>query len=549
MLAASLLALTVTCDATVRYVDVSSTNSTPPYLSWATAATNIQDAVDAAVAGDQILVTNGVYAVGGTAVFGTTSNRVAVTKPLTVRSVSGPAVTTIQGSAFVRCAYLTNGAVLSGFTLSSAALWSDIALDPRDTVGGGLFCESASAVASNCVIAGNLAESFGGGAHGGTLIQCTLMGNFVGGNGGGACSNTLIRCTVTNNSAANGGGAFECVLEESVVAGNSAFQGSGGGVRGGSLNFCVLTGNSTAGDGGGGSAARLTNCIVTNNWAENGGGASGSILTSCILMGNRATNDVSGMGFGGGALGGTLNNCTLVGNKARYGGGASLAKLNNSIAYFNTATYDGPNFYQDVPSDTLNYCCTWPMPASGLGNITNAPLFIDLVGGNLHLQPNSPCINSGRNAYASAGPDLDGNLRITGGTVDIGAYEFQSPSSVLSYAWAQQYGLPTDGSADYSDADTDRMNNWQEWITGTVPTDPSSVLRMLNPTTGASGVTVGWQSVSNRTYFLERANDLGATPPLSLLTSNITGQVGTTSFTDTNAVGSGPFFYRVSVQQ
>ena len=50
--------------AATHYVSLESPNPTPPYTNWATAATNIQQAVDVAATGDEVVVTNGVYPVG-----------------------------------------------------------------------------------------------------------------------------------------------------------------------------------------------------------------------------------------------------------------------------------------------------------------------------------------------------------------------------------------------------------------------------------------------------------------------------------------------------
>ncbi len=552
----------------VHYVTVGNATPAAPYTSWATAATSIQAAVDAAsVPGALVLVSNGVYQTGARAVYGM-SNRVAVSKAMTVRSVNGPAVTrivghqmpgTMNGLAAVRCVYLANGALLAGFTLTNGATQTSGDAG-RQQSGGGVWSESGGVV-SNCVLTGNSAY-YGGGAANGTLHYCTLTGNSANA-GGGVSGSTLHYCTLTTNSAsAGGGGASGGTLNNCTLTGNSAGPyGDGGGVSGGTLYNCTLTGNSGT-YGGGAAYATLNNCMLTANSAVyNGGGVIVSTLNNCTLAGNWANDGGGGAynstlnnctlrsnsvsWFGGGASRGTLNNCTLTGNSAANGGrgGTDDATLNNCILYYNTAPADA-----NYAGGALNYCCTTPMPAFGLGNLTNAPLFVDQAGGNLRLQSNSPCINAGDNAVAPGSTDLDANARILAGTVDMGAYECPTPALLDYFLWAQSYGVSTSAAAISGDHDSDLMNNWQEWIAGTVPTDALSALQLLNPIRDTFGVTVTWQSVSNRIYFLERSTNLGATPPFVLLQSYISGQPGTTSFTDTNASGPGPFLYRVGVQ-
>ena len=100
---------------------------------------NIQDAVDVALTGDKVLVTNGLYATGGRAV-GTNVQTaqmscVAVDKPLTMSSFNGPDATIIDGLGTMRCVYPANHAVLAGFGV--ARLLQSYRLE-RGAYAGGL---------------------------------------------------------------------------------------------------------------------------------------------------------------------------------------------------------------------------------------------------------------------------------------------------------------------------------------------------------------------------------------------------------------------------
>jgi PKD repeat protein len=422
-------------DEPVYYVNVSNTTPAQPYMSWETAATNIQDAISVeGLPGKRlVLVMDGVYEVGGTAVYGTMPNRIVLTNTVTVRSVNGSAVTTIKGKGpvgadAVRCAYVGTNCLLAGFTLTNGA--TRTAGDGvKEQSGGGVWCEPGGVV-SNCVLSGNRANNFGGGAYYGKLIDCTLTGNSAT-NGGGYAYGTLVKSVVSGNMSQKGGGTYYGMIENGVIEKNNALYGGGcyasvvirstvssnsalyygGGMNQGTLSNCTVSGNHARAGGGGASGGTLRNCTITGNSSfSSGGGASGSILVNCALTDNSAFET------GGGTYNSTLNNCTVSGNTASSGGGAASGTLKNCIVYYNRAG-SNPNYAEYTQ---LESSCT--IPAAGGANITNAPNLVS----STHIAADSPCVGKGIAAYAS-GVDIDENAWRT--PPSIGADE---PYAVLA---------------------------------------------------------------------------------------------------------------------
>lgn len=203
------------------------------------------------------------------------------------------------------------------------------------------------------------------------------------------------------------------------------------------IEQCVITGNSSTDDGGGvyargaGASPTLDRCIITSNSSGNGGGiyaccGAGYDVVNCII----ANNTASTAGGGGIALLGgsnvSIRSSTVTGNTAAQGAGILMNGPNvtivNSIVWGNlsdqiwvagTATPPQVSF-SDVQGG-------WP----GNGNIDANPLFVNPASGDYRLAGHSPCIDAGDSSVPNLpSVDFEGDPRIVGGTVDIGADEY-----------------------------------------------------------------------------------------------------------------------------
>ena len=378
--------------------------------SWMRAKRSITAALAVARAGDQIWARYGVYyeritLKDGVSLYGgfRGTEQTLSERPSFPRSSPDPYETVLDGqqggSVVTTPSSASRTYRLDGFTVRNG----------NSGYGGGLYCVGPAArrlVVANCTISGNTAY-IGGGVYcydssSPMLTNCTISQNTANQDGGGVycyySSPTLTNCTISGNTATYGGGVY-CVDKSSPT-----------------LTSCLVLMNDALSDGGG---------MLY-------GGTSQPTLIGCLLVGNRARRYGGGMYCQWSSMP-SLTNCTFAYNIGYRDGGAIASEgggsVVNTLIAFNTSGI----YYSAGAPYTFQHNCVWgndaynysgiPDPTGTDGNISTDPLMIAC-----HLLPGSPCIDAGDNgAVDSDWTDFDGEPRIGGSQVDIGADEFYAP--------------------------------------------------------------------------------------------------------------------------
>ncbi len=176
---------------------------------------SIQDAIDVAMDGDEIIVAPGTY-------FETID---FIGKAIWLHSSDGADVTTIDGTGNFHVVQCVSGegpdTVLDGFTVTGGDADGTC---PDNCRGGGMFNDGSSPTVTNCTFKGNTALVQGGGMYNldsssPTVTNCTFIGNTGSGMFNFACSPTVTNCTFSGNTGRgmdNGGGSnptvTNCIL-------------------------------------------------------------------------------------------------------------------------------------------------------------------------------------------------------------------------------------------------------------------------------------------------------------------------------------------------
>lgn len=321
--------------------------------------------------------------------------------------------------------------------------------------GNGIACAYSSLTIDNCTISGNdrFGIDWGGDDEESTAIitNSTISGNNSGGIAGIEGDLTINNCNISGNASGRCGGGIgfehgDLTINNCNIYGNTSEQYGGGiyfAIGDITINECKIYGNSAVHSGGGLSLGcnedyssghgnvEIKNCIISCNTAAEYGGAiicsMPSIIEHSTITGNSAID--------GRALyvqpSHTEEVDFIVDSCILWNGGNEIWVDNYSYYYQLDISYSdvcggwiGPNIDADplfvrAPDDG----------GDGWGDNPDTPDINEAANddyGDLHLQGNSPCINTG-NPSLPLDPnnvDMDGESRVMGLRVDMGADEF-----------------------------------------------------------------------------------------------------------------------------
>ncbi len=408
----------------------------------------IQAAIDAATDGDIVLVQPGVYSGPGNTELNFGG------RLITLRSTS-PSSPEVVATTIIDCAGTGRAFTFENDETAEARVEG---LTIRNGAGGTLGVIRTRLQTwptfSDCVIRDCT----------GLAIRCTQQGKI-----------TLERCTIESNDSSStafgvvdvnyplsGVVARGCVFRDNIggaitFAGefltveNSLFENNSGGsaIRSTpaaqlTLHRCTFLGNSTPGSGGGvffrplfePESVEIESCVFVDNSAALYGGG-------LYMLALNTTGDAA------------IGNCTFLRNAAGESGGnvgvsgrhltIRNSILRGGVAPAGTELYLGPGVQNApvvVPAGriTLDYAMMSDGPENvffsdgavlilGDGFSSADPLFVNEEAGDIHLRPNSPARDAGDPSFVPAPDalDIDGNPRIVGDAVDLGADEFNTP--------------------------------------------------------------------------------------------------------------------------